>query len=218
MATVSPASDLERFFNLSLEMLCVAGFDGYFKRLSPSWRVLGFTDRELMSKPYLDFIHPDDRQSTIAAASQTEAGAKIIQFRNRYLTKDGTYRWFSWNAVPFPEEQLVYCVARDITDIKRREERQAAAYAVTRVLATSPSLTAAAPEIVRVVCDSLHWSAGAIWSVDRENGVIRCIELWSAPEINIANLRRRRNRRNSGRASGFPAASGKVTNRCGCRT
>src|SRR5262245_12006782 len=188
MATVSPASDLERFFNLSLEMLCVAGFDGYLKRLSPSWRVLGFTEAELMSKPYLEFIHPDDRESTIAAAGQVEAGAKIIQFRNRYMTKDGSYRWFSWNAVPFPEERLVYCVARDITDFKRREDRQAAAYAVTRVLATSTSLKAAATEILRVVCDSLNWSVGAIWSVDKEIGAIRCIELWNVPEVDITEF------------------------------
>src|SRR5262245_61748829 len=177
MATVSPASDLERFFNLSLEMICVAGFDGYFKRLSPSWRVLGFTEAELMAKPYVEFIHPDDRHSTIAAASQVEAGVKLIKFRNRYLAKDGSYRWFSWNAVPFPDQELIYAVARDITDIKRREDRQAAAYAVTRVLATSTSLNAAALEILHVVCDGLSWSAGAIWSVDREVGVIRCIEL-----------------------------------------
>jgi len=186
MATVSPASDLERFFNLSLEMLCVAGFDGYFKRLSPSWHVLGFTEAELMAKPYLDFIHPDDRHSTIAAASQVEAGVKLIKFRNRYLTKDGTYRWLSWNAVPFPDQQLIYAVARDITDVKRREDRQTAAYAVTRVLATSTSLKAAAREIVRVVCESLNWSAGAIWSVDHANHVIRCIELWNPPDLNIA--------------------------------
>src|SRR5262245_62121675 len=189
MSVTQSAGDLERLFNLSLDLFCIAGFDGYFKRLSPSWEsTLGFTNKELMSKPYLEFIHPDDRQATIAAAAQAAAGSKIIQFRNRYLAKDGTYRWLSWNSVPFPEQQLAYAVARDITDIKRREDRQAAAYAVTRVLATSTALSAAAPEIVRVVCDSLNWSAGAIWSVDRENGVIRCIELWHAPEVNITEF------------------------------
>jgi PAS domain S-box-containing protein len=179
MSTTQPASDLDSLFNLSLDMLCVAGFDGYFKRLSPSWqRTLGFTLSELMAKPYLEFTHPDDRQSTIAAAAQAEAGSELIKFRNRYLAKDGTYRWLSWNAVPFPERGLVYAVARDITDVKRREDRQAAAYAVTRVLATAPSLDSAAPEILRAVCEALNWSLGAIWNVDRDAGVIRCLRMW----------------------------------------
>src|SRR5215468_4579542 len=128
MSTTQPASDLDSLFNLSLDMLCVAGFDGYFKRLSPSWqRTLGFSLSELMSKPYLEFIHPDDRQPTIAAAAQAKAGSELIKFRNRYLAKDCTYRWLSWNAVPFPEQELIYAAARDITDVKRREDRQAAA-------------------------------------------------------------------------------------------
>src|SRR5262249_62023599 len=101
MATRHSVSDLDRLFNLSLDMFCVVGFDGYFKRLSPSWeRTLGFTDVELMSKPYLDFIHPDDRQATIGAAAHAQAGSHVIQFRNRYLAKDGTYRRLSWNAAP----------------------------------------------------------------------------------------------------------------------
>src|SRR5262247_3932203 len=174
MSSRNSVSDLDRLFNLSLDMFCVAGFDGYFKRLSPSWeRTLGFTDVELMSKPYLEFIHPDDRQSTLAAAAQAVAGTKIIRFRNRYLAKDGTYRWLSWNSVPFPEQQLAYAVARDITGSKRREDRQAAAYAVTRVLATATTLDIAAPEILRAVCEGLNWSVGGIWRVDPDAEVIR---------------------------------------------
>ena len=96
---MSSANDLDRLFNLALDLLCVVGFDGYFKRLSPAFeRTLGFTHEELMAKPYLEFVHPDDRQSTLEAAARSETGAKVIQFRNRYLAKDGTYRWLSWNA------------------------------------------------------------------------------------------------------------------------
>ena len=182
MSTPHSASDLDRLFNLSLDLFCVAGFDGYLKRLSPSWeRMLGFTDAELISKPYLEFIHPDDRQRTLEAAAKTETGVKVIQFRNRFLAKDGTYRWLSWNAVPLPEQQLVYAVGRDITDPKRHEDRQAAAYAVTRVLATATTLDTAAPEILQAVCEGLNWSVGAIWGVDREASVIRCIRVWHVP-------------------------------------
>src|SRR6185369_8791364 len=184
MATAQPATDLDRLFNLSLDMLCVAGFDGYFKRLSPSWeQTFGFTTTELMSKPYLEFVHPDDRQSTLEAAAKTETGENVIHFMNRFLAKDGTYRWLSWNAVPLPEQQLVYAVGRDITDVKRREDRQDAAYAVTRVLATATTLDAAAPEILRAVCDGLKWIVGAIWSVDRDTSLIRCVRVWHVPTI-----------------------------------
>jgi formate hydrogenlyase transcriptional activator len=180
------ANDLNRLFSLVVDMLCIAGHDGYFKQLSPAWeRTLGYTEAELLAKPYLEFIHPDDRQPTIAAAERLSAGMKVMEFRNRYLAKDGTYRWLWWNAAPFTEEGLVYAVARDITDHKRLEDRRAAAYAVTRVLATALTLDAAAPEIIRVVCEGLDWDAGAIWHVDTETDIIRCVQLWHVPSVEI---------------------------------
>ncbi|WP_017327224.1 ATP-binding protein [Synechococcus sp. PCC 7336] len=115
--------NLERFFTLSIDMLCIAGFDGYFKRLNPIWeKTLGYTQAELLAEPYLDFIHPDDRESTIAEARKlADVGINTIAFENRYRCKDGSYRWLLWNATPFPERQLLYCVAHDITERKRAE-------------------------------------------------------------------------------------------------
>ena len=186
---MSSESQMDRLFNLALDMLCVSGFDGYFKRLNPAWeRTLGFTEEELKAKPYLDFVHPDDRQSTIEAAATVESGTKIIQFRNRYLAKDGAYRWLSWNAAPVPEEQVVYAVARDITEIKRREDRQAAAYAVTRSLATAPTLDVAAIEILPAVCAALDWNVGALWNVDSDAGVIRSLHVWHTPSVEVPHF------------------------------
>jgi len=115
--------ELERFFTLSLDLLCLAGFDGYFKRLNPAWeRLLGYTTEELLSRPYLDFIHPDDRNPTTTAANQARDGSNVLTFENRYIAKDGTVRWLEWNAVPFPTEQTIYCAARDITERKQAKE------------------------------------------------------------------------------------------------
>src|SRR5215813_1195577 len=135
------SEDLERLFNLSLDMLCIAGFDGYFKRLNPAWeRVLGFSEAELLSRPYVEFVHPDDRAATQAEASKIETGARLLWFENRYLCRDGSWRWLLWNAVPYARESLIYAAARDIDDLKRSESRLAADHAVTRVLAESPTL------------------------------------------------------------------------------
>src|SRR5260370_353287 len=110
-----------RFINLSVDMFCIAGFDGFFKSLNPSFeRTLGFTAEELLAKPYLEFIHRDDRQATTAQAHQVK-NHEIIAFENRYLCKDGSYKWLLWNAVSVPEQEVIYAVARDITKRKRDE-------------------------------------------------------------------------------------------------
>jgi PAS domain S-box-containing protein len=112
-----------RFFTLSQDMLCTAGFDGYFKELNPAWETtLGYTKGELFAKPYIEFIHPDDRAATLAEAEKVSGGNKAITFENRYRCKDGSYRVFQWSAVPLSDEALVYAAARDITERKRAEE------------------------------------------------------------------------------------------------
>lgn len=112
-----------RFINLSVDMFCIAGFDGFFKSLNPSWeKTLGFTSEELLAKPYLEFIHPDDRLATVAEAGRLENREATFAFENRYLCKDGSYKWFSWNSVSVPEQALIYAVARDITERKHAEE------------------------------------------------------------------------------------------------
>ena len=111
---------MEVFFEISLDMLCIVGFDGYFKRLNPAWEAtLGFTIEELLAKPYLEFVHPEDREATIAEAQNLASDGKTISFRNRCLCKDGSYWWLSWNAIGIPEQQQIYSTARDITEASR---------------------------------------------------------------------------------------------------
>ncbi|MCT7951857.1 PAS domain S-box protein [Ancylothrix sp. C2] len=112
-----------RFFTLSLDLLCIAGIDGYFKHLNPAWlETLGYTEAELIGKPFLDFIHPDDLQDTLKEVAKLNTGLLSLSFENRYLCKDGSYKWLSWRSVAFVEEQLIYAVARDITSRKQAEE------------------------------------------------------------------------------------------------
>jgi len=115
--------ELDRFFTVSLDMLCIADFKGMFRRVNPVWeKTLGLSTEQLLSHPYIDLVHPDDRESTIAAASRVAEGARVIQFENRFGCADGSYRWPVWNVTPVPEEALIYAVAHDVTDRKRGEE------------------------------------------------------------------------------------------------
>jgi PAS domain S-box-containing protein len=106
----------DRFFSTSIDMLCFLGFDGHFKRLNPAWeRSLGFTREELMSRPFIEFVHPDDRERTLEQNRKVRGGGKALAFENRYLCKDGSFRWFRWNAAPDSPEQMIYSMARDVT-------------------------------------------------------------------------------------------------------
>jgi len=118
--------DLEaRFFATSIDLLCFLDFSGHFKRLNPAWeRTLGFTRKELMSRPFIEFVHPDDRERTLAQNAQVRSGGQALAFENRYMCKDGTYRWLRWNAAPDSTEKVIYSVARDITESKAAEEER----------------------------------------------------------------------------------------------
>jgi PAS domain S-box-containing protein len=111
------SSPTERFFDLSVDMLCLAGVDGFFKTLNQAWsETLGYQDGELLQKPFIDFVHPDDRQATVGAAARIAGGQKLVRFRNRYLCKDGTYKWLAWTAAPALSDGTIYAAARDVTD------------------------------------------------------------------------------------------------------
>ncbi|MCC3405037.1 MAG: PAS domain S-box protein [Microcoleus sp. PH2017_10_PVI_O_A] len=125
----------DRFFNISLDLLCIAGFDGYFKRLNPAWStLLGYSRAELIAQPFLELLHPEDRAKTIAELEKIKQGNPVINLENRYLCRDGTYKWLSWTASPFAEESLIYAVARDITLSKQAEAELRKSEATNRAL------------------------------------------------------------------------------------
>lgn len=112
-----------RFFDLAVDMLCIAGFDGYFRQVSAACiETLGWSEEELLSRPWIEFVHPDDVEDTVHAGNAIQDGETVIRFENRYLCKDGTYKWISWNSEPIEELGLIYAVARDITETKKSQD------------------------------------------------------------------------------------------------
>lgn len=127
----------DRFFDASIDLLCFLAFDGRFKRVNPAWeRTLGFSADELTSRPFIEFVHPDDRERTIAQNALVRAGGQAIAFENRYLCKDGSYRWLLWNATPDASANTIYSVARDVTAKKQADaERDELVAQLTAALA-----------------------------------------------------------------------------------
>jgi PAS domain S-box-containing protein len=114
---------LNRFFELSASMLCICGFDGTFLRVNAAWeKTLGYTPEELTREPFLNFVHPDDREATVAEFETILAGGTALNFENRYRTKDGSFRWLLWSATPYFPDRVVYAAARDVTERRRAEE------------------------------------------------------------------------------------------------
>ncbi len=112
--------ELDHFFTIFHDLLCIADRHGYFWGLNPAWeRILGYSRSELLAKPFMDLVHPEDVTKTSAAYADLIAGRSITSFVNRCRCKDGTYRWLEWSAVP--GDQMVYCSGRDITERKRAE-------------------------------------------------------------------------------------------------
>jgi PAS domain S-box-containing protein len=114
--------ELNRYFDASLDLLCIADTDGYFVKMNPEWkRALGWTPAELEGKRFLDFIHPDDLQASLNAVAQLKDQKEVLCFENRYRGKDGTYRWIEWRSLP--TGKTIYAAARDVTERKRNEEK-----------------------------------------------------------------------------------------------
>lgn len=116
---------LKPFFEVSLDLLCVANFDGYFVDVNPAFlRMIGYTKEELFSKKINEFVFPEDRPATQKTREAIHRSQSIINFENRYCTKSGELVWLSWSAVPVKNEKLVYAIAKDITHLKvLRKER-----------------------------------------------------------------------------------------------
>ncbi len=119
----SQPDECDRFFSLSPDMLCVIGFDGYFKRLNPAAeKILGYSEAEIVGKLFIEFVHPDDREATLKEAESIAAGNNAVGFENRWRCRNESYKWVAWTVSPFCEEELMYGIGREITDRKLVQE------------------------------------------------------------------------------------------------
>ncbi|HEY9633043.1 MAG TPA: GAF domain-containing protein [Coleofasciculaceae cyanobacterium] len=165
----------DRFFRLSPDLQCIAGFDGYFKRVNPAFeKTLLYTTDGLLGKPFLDFVHPDDRAVTLAELKKLSINQAPIRFENRYRCQDGSYKWLAWNSFGVVEEGLVYASARDITKSKQtkatlleRSRLSTLEADVGAALGQSTTLSESLKRCTEAMVQHLDALGAAIWTVDR---------------------------------------------------
>jgi PAS domain S-box-containing protein len=145
---VPNAFKYERFFELSPDLFCIAGYDGYFKKINPAVaKTLGYSMEELYARPINDFVHPDDQDITARVRTELTKSKPLYFFENRYKTKTGDTVWLSWTSLPVDSDQLVFAIAKNITHKKRLERER-------NVLVAN--LTKANKDIVRVSHSTSH--------------------------------------------------------------
>ena len=128
--------EVEQYFTLAPEMVVLAGFDGYWKRVNPTVEaLLGYTEREALGRPFMELVHPEDRERSEEAARRVLEGTTIRAFENRMLCKDGSHKWIEWTVTPVPEERVMYGVGRDVTERRRSESEQAALQRIATLVA-----------------------------------------------------------------------------------
>jgi two-component system, sensor histidine kinase and response regulator len=198
-------TEVTELLDLALDLICVAGLDGYFKRANRAWTdVLGYTMEELLTLPWINLVHPDDQEATIAEATKVFQGYKTMRFRNRVRSKDGSFRWIIWTAAAPAHREFFYATGRDVTEIKRDEDLLLAQYSVTRVLSEAPSMKEAAPQILQNICETLEWAVGTVWQLDKKEAVLRCVQTWHIPTANVSTFSALTESRTFDRGVGLP--------------
>jgi len=119
--TLEQKEELERFFTINLDLLCITDFQGNFIRVNKSWeRILGYSVEYLLKTNFLSYVHPEDLEMTLEAVNNLNEGNPVINFINRYKAWDGSYKYIEWRSAPY--NNLIYAAARDITERKEQEK------------------------------------------------------------------------------------------------
>jgi PAS domain S-box-containing protein len=169
-----------RLFSISLDFMCTFTREGRFRQINPAWSaVLGWSEEQLLGSEMIDYVHPEDRERTLAQAAQLEQdGEASADFENRWRCADGTYRWLLWSAHLSRDEDLIYAVAKDVTETKRTESFFQTRYVVGEALAAADTLEQDLEGVLAAAGGRLGWDFGAAWLPDEEGRVMRCAGVW----------------------------------------
>jgi PAS domain S-box-containing protein len=164
--------EAERIFEVSPVLLAVAGFDGYLRRFNPAFEVLGYSREELLSRPWIEFAHPDDRERMLQAAASLERGADVAEVENRVICRDGSLRWVEWSTRVVPEEGLFYAAGRDVTESRHAADEQAALRRVATLVAREAAPDAVFAAVAREVGEALGLDATHLGRYDWDGTVV----------------------------------------------
>ena len=164
--------EAERIFEMSPALLGVAGFDGYLRRFNPAFEVFGYSREELLSRPWIEFAHPDDRERMVQAVASLERGDDVVQLQNRVVCRDGSVRWVEWSTRVVPDEGLFYAAGRDVTESRRAAEEQAALRRVATLVAHETAPEALFAAVGREVGEVLGVDATHLGRYDADGTVV----------------------------------------------
>ncbi len=174
----------ERVFNISPDMVGMGSLDGHFTQINFSFkRILGYEDKDFLGRPFVDFIHEDDVESTLKVLGEAVEGKQNIICQNRYRCKDGSYKWIEWNSLAIASEHVFYATGRDITERKKSEKRLKAQHAITQLLSESITHEEISSKILQVICEALDWDIGEVWEYDHDGEVLFNTEIWHVPSF-----------------------------------
>jgi PAS domain S-box-containing protein len=177
--------ELGDFFELSLDLLCIANFDGYFTHVNPAAeRTLGFSSAELVSRPFVELVHPDDRARSAEVFDTLRLGRDVVQFENRCVRSDGSVCWIQWSTRALLDEQLVYAVGRDVTDRRRNQEEQAALHRVATLVAEGGSPAETFSGVAAEVGQLVDADVAVVLRYEPEH-TATIVGGWSVPGIEI---------------------------------
>jgi PAS domain S-box-containing protein len=177
--------EAERIFEMSPALLAVAGFDGYLRRFNPAFEVFGYSREELLSRPWAEFAHPNDRERMLQAAASLELGADVVELENRVICRDGSLRWVEWSTRVVPEEGLFYAAGRDMTESRRAVEEQAALRRVATLVARETALDKVLAALGREVGEVLAVHATHVGRYDGDDTVVSVAQWGSYAGVEV---------------------------------
>ena len=185
-AAANSAAYRSRFFTVSPDLLAVIAADGLLQDVNPAWeQMLGVPLTDLRGRSYLSFVDAEDRAAAQAALDLSRRGGTPQTFEVTLRHESRPAIRVLWTAIHVLGEPLLYLIGRDITEQRRRERRLTLQHSVTRLLAACSNVKDIASQLLQMICEAVSWEVGALWVVDAEAALLRCVAVWHRPDIDV---------------------------------